>query len=126
MIFDIENGLLSLFFFQTFLVEFSSYNEFLKLGQRICGVRENIMSKWCWTLFFVFHWITMASMGEISQNLSCLPLLETIFKYKIAIGFTLYMGLLVFFVLTTQLHDRLYMRRYDFLNIFFCLIIFLM
>jgi len=99
-------------FFLTFLVEFSSYNEFLKLGQRICGVREKIMSKWCWTLFFVFHWITMASMGEISQNLSCLPLLETIFKYKIAIGFTLYMGLLVFFVLTTQLHDRLYMRRY--------------
>ena len=104
----------SLSFFQTFLVEFSSYNEFLKLGQRICGVREKIMSKWCWTLFFVFHWITMASMGEISQNLSCLPLLETIFKYKIAIGFTLYMGLLVFFVLTTQLHDQSYMRRYIF------------
>jgi len=34
-------------FFLTFLVEFSSYNEFLKLGQRICGVREKFMSKWC-------------------------------------------------------------------------------
>jgi len=100
-------------FFLTFLVEFSSYNEFLKLGQRICGVREKFMSKWCWMLFFVSHWIIMSSMGfETSQNFTCIPLLEKILKYKIAVGFSLYMGLLVFFVITIQLLDQHYMRRY--------------
>jgi len=98
-------------FFLTYLVEFSSYNEFLKLGQKICGVREKYMTKWCWMVFFVFHWIIISS-GEISHNLNCLPILEKIVKYKVFVGFSLYVGLLVFFVLNTQLHDRHYMRRY--------------
>jgi len=95
-------------FFLTYLVQFSCYNEVVKLGQSICKVKEKYMTKWCWLLCFVFNWIIIS--GDIHQNLDSLPILEKILKYRVAFGFTMYLGLLVFFVLNMQ--DKHFMKRY--------------
>lgn len=94
-------------FFLTFLVIFASYNEVLKMGMRLCGVDD--MSKWCWTLYFIVHWLVIS--GDLVQNWDpSVPFLPSLFKYNVAFGFAGYLALLIYFVMTMK--DQEYMRKY--------------
>ena len=98
-------GLISL----TYLVEYACYNEVLNMGKNVLNVKEPEITKWCWYLFLVMHWLIIA--GDISIDLTCLPILDFVFKYYLAFGFAAYMTLIVFFVFS-MVRDQLYMRRY--------------
>jgi len=98
-------GLISL----TYLVEFACYNEVLNMGKNVLNVKEPEITSWCWYLFLVIHWLIIAP--DISIDLSGLPMLDVLFKYHLAFGFTAYMALIVYFVFS-MVRDQLYMKRY--------------
>ena len=100
-------GLVSL----TYLVEYACYNEVLKLGLRICDLKNNIfLKKWCWILFLVVHWIVIANdIAKSDFNFDCVPLLGFIFKYNMAFGLAAYLSLIVCFVLAMK--SKNYLNR---------------
>jgi cell division protein FtsW (lipid II flippase) len=96
------------------LVEFGAYSEIHRLGLYICGVtRDKGMIKWCWLLFLVAHWIIIAEdIKNSGLILDCFPLtiVAAILKYHLVLGFIVYLGLIVYFVLDMPVKH--YMKRY--------------
>ena len=98
-------------FFQTYMVEYACYSEVLKLGLKVCAIKNTWMKKWCWVLFYVIHWIVIAEDVKNSQiNLECVPILAFLIKYNMAVGLISYLTLIVTFVLSMS--KKHYLNRY--------------
>ena len=77
------------------------------MGRNVLNVKEPEITKWCWYLYLVAHWLVIAP--DINLDLECLPTLQFLFKYHLALGFTAYIALIMFFVLSMR--DQLYIKR---------------
>ena len=93
------------------MVEYACYSEVLKLGLKVCAIKNTWMKKWCWVLFYVIHWIVIAEDVKNSQiNLECVQILAFLIKYNMAVGLISYLTLIVTFVLSMS--KKHYLNRY--------------
>ena len=95
------------FLFQTYLVVYTSLNEVLRLGKRVCGVFDNQTINLCWFVIAVVEYY-LVGPGCFRSVLALLedrpsPVqtgLKFLLKHHEAISFFVYLGCLVYFVLT--------------------------
>ena len=93
------------------MVEYACYSEVLKLGLKVCAIKNSWIKKWCWVLFYVVHWIVIAEDVKNSQlKLECVPILAFLIKYNMAVGLISYLILIVTFVLSMS--KKHYLNRY--------------
>jgi len=105
------------YFLQTYLVIYTSMTEVLWLSKRVCGVNDSKTINLCWTIIAVFEYY-LVGPSCLSTALSILDkdgsgnfdFLKFVIKHHEAIVFSVYLGCIVFFVLTMSRTN--YLRRY--------------
>ena len=103
------------FDFQTSLVVYTSLNEVLRLGKRVCGVYDRQTINLCWFIIAVLEYylvgpaclrVLLPSLENPDKpvNRDKTGFVETVLKFLVrqheALVFFVYLGCLVFFVLT--------------------------
>ncbi|XP_059097760.1 phosphatidate cytidylyltransferase, photoreceptor-specific-like [Tigriopus californicus] len=98
-------------FFLTYLVLFSVYSEVMGLAQRVCKVPQ--LKAYGWYNFYVLqYFMNMSALWRYLET-SHSTWTSFMIRHHELVSFALYMGGLIYFVLTLKQH---YMRSYSFLG----------